>query len=333
MVVATDLLALTVLQAPGQWGADVCVGSAQRFGVPMGFGGPHAGFLAVANEKHLRVMPGRVIGACSNPPLRHGIVPVAAGTGSDGVVHACRVATGMSKDSNGRPALRMALQTREQHIRRDKATPNICTAQALLANMAASYAVYHGPDGLREIGGRVHRVAQTFAQGVQDAGHSLVSDTFFDTVSVKLGGGATADTVISAAYDAGINLRRVDDSTVGVAFDETATKADVAAVLRCFGASDDVDALAAATAGSTALGLPRDTPYLTNSVFNTYHSETNMLRYLHKLQSRDLSLTYGMIPLGSCTMKVWRALAFLVLTRTSHNYVWCCACMLVYLCS
>eukprot|EP00753_Platysulcus_tardus_P021851 PLAT9147.1.p2 GENE.PLAT9147.1~~PLAT9147.1.p2 ORF type:complete len:711 (-),score=384.50 PLAT9147.1:1198-3330(-) len=261
-----------MLKPPGEFGADIVVGSTQRFGVPLGFGGPHAGFLSTRDALKRR-MPGRLIG--------------------------------VSKDRVGEPALRMALQTREQHIRRDKATSNICTAQALLANMAAAYAIYHGPAGLRDIAARVHRSAAALGDGLRAAGYQLQHDSFFDTLVVDTTpAGRTADDVISAALSRGINLRRVDDSRVGVSMDETVTRADMDDLLASFGAEGDAEALAASAASMLPAELCRESDFLTHPIFNTHHSETQMLRYLYKLESRDLSLTTAMIPLGSCTMKL-----------------------------
>jgi len=257
VAVAADLLALVLLAPPGEWGADVVVGSAQRFGVPMGYGGPHAGFFATRDE-YRRNVPGRLVG--------------------------------VSVDDAGRPALRLALQTREQHIRREKATSNICTAQVLLANMAGFYAVYHGPDGLRAIAERVHGLARALAAGLP-----ALHDAFFDTVSVRV---ASADDVLARARTAGVNLRRIDGSTVGVALDETTTPEIVARVRDVLGARE----------GEPCGGLPapllRTSEILTHPVFRTYHSETQMLRYLRRLADRDLALDRTMIPLGSCTMKL-----------------------------
>ncbi|MCC6672502.1 MAG: aminomethyl-transferring glycine dehydrogenase [Planctomycetes bacterium] len=272
VVVATDLLALTCLTPPGEWGADMVVGNSQRFGVPMGFGGPHAAFLT-ARESHARQMPGRIIG--------------------------------LSRDAHGNPALRLALATREQHIRRDKATSNICTAQVLLAVMAAMYAIYHGPDGLAAIARRVHGMACALAEGLRKAGHTVVGAAFFDTVRVrpaKLGAGQ----VLAAALARGINLRDFGDGTVGVALDETANPTDVLDVLEAFGVErNSVDpAVLAKAPAALPKGLLRKSPYLTHPVFHRYHSEHEMLRYIHRLQAKDLSLTTSMIPLGSCTMKL-----------------------------
>jgi glycine dehydrogenase len=254
IAVAADLLALVLLTPPGEWGADVVVGSAQRFGVPMGYGGPHAGFFATRDE-YRRNLPGRLVG--------------------------------VSIDAAGRPALRLALQTREQHIRREKATSNICTAQVLLANIAGFYAVYHGREGLRAIAQRVHDLTAELAAGLTD-------QTFFDTISV---GVPDADKVLDRARAEGINLRRLDDRTVGIALDETTTPAVVARVRALLGAGD----------GPVA-GIPdalrRRSDILMHEVFRTYHSETQMLRYLRRLGDRDLALDRTMIPLGSCTMKL-----------------------------
>ena len=269
VVAATDLLALTLLTPPAEWRADVAVGSAQRFGVPMGYGGPHAGFLAARSEFKRR-MPGRIIG--------------------------------VSKDVHGSPALRMALQTREQHIRREKATSNICTAQALLAIMAAMYAVYHGSAGLRRIAQRVHALAHTLAQGLAEAGHTLVHSCFFDTLRVRPAGRSTA-AVLAAARDRRINLRDFGDGTVGVALDETVDPEDVADVLAAFGV-ESRGAPAVSDPPRLPAPLARTSPYLEDQVFKSYHAETEMLRYLRRLEAKDLSLTTSMIPLGSCTMKL-----------------------------
>ncbi|WP_440996418.1 aminomethyl-transferring glycine dehydrogenase [Arhodomonas sp. SL1] len=270
-VVATDLLALTLLTPPGELGADVVVGSAQRFGVPLFFGGPHAAFMAT-RDKHKRALPGRLVG--------------------------------VSVDSHGDPAYRLALQTREQHIRREKATSNICTAQALLAVIAAMYAVYHGPRGLERIAWRVHRLTAALAQGLTDAGWRLAGEAFFDTLTVEAGERAAA--CLEAADAAGYNLRDFGDGRIGIALDETATREDVAAVLGAFTGDDGVDVEALDRAADSALpaALARRSDYLTHPVFNTHHSETEMLRYLRRLGDYDLALDRAMIPLGSCTMKL-----------------------------
>ena len=269
-VVAADLLALTLLEAPGELGADVVVGSSQRFGVPLFYGGPHAGFMAVAAglERHL---PGRLVG--------------------------------VSVDAEGRPAYRLALQTREQHIRRDKATSNICTAQVLLAVVASMYAVYHGPEGLRTIATRTHRYAAVLAEALAQAGVEVETTAFFDTLTVRVAGRAAE--VVSDARDRGIHLRLVDDDRVGVSTSERTTRATLEQVLAAFGVPDvDVDGLDQATGDALPEELRRSTPYLTHEVFGSHHSETAMLRYLRRLSDRDYALDRGMIPLGSCTMKL-----------------------------
>ena len=273
-VVAADLLALTLLTPPGEFGADIAVGSAQRMGVPMGFGGPHAAYIACKSE-HARRMPGRIIG--------------------------------VSKDAHGNPALRMAIQTREQHIRRERATSNICTAQALLAIMASFYAVYHGPDGLRDIARRVHGMTIALAEGLKKMGVSVPSgQAFFDTLRVKPAKGSGAE-ALKAARAKGYNLRDFGDGTVGVTFDETTSREDVANVLSAFGATGaDADALLASSPTPPGdMGCPtRSSAFLTHTVFNLHHSETELLRYIFTLQGRDLSLAHSMIALGSCTMKL-----------------------------
>ncbi|WP_176016524.1 aminomethyl-transferring glycine dehydrogenase [Burkholderia sp. BCC0398] len=276
VVVAADLLALTVLTPPGEWGADVAIGNTQRFGVPMGFGGPHAAYMAVRDE-FKRQMPGRLVG--------------------------------VTVDAQGKPALRLALQTREQHIRREKATSNVCTAQALLAIMASMYAVYHGPHGLKTIALRVNRIAALFAAGVKQLGFATVNDTFFDTVTIDTG--ARTAQIHAFANAKRINLRRVSDTQVGVSVDETTTRDDLADLLDVFaqaagGTAPAVDALDAGLGGVAALpaGLERTSAYLTHPVFNRHHSETEMLRYLRSLSDKDLALDRSMIPLGSCTMKL-----------------------------
>jgi len=279
MIAAADPLALTVLKPPGEWGAQVVVGSAQRFGVPMFFGGPHAGFLT-CTEKLMRRLPGRMIG--------------------------------VSKDSRGQPALRMALQAREQHIRRDKATSNICTAQALLANGAAMYAIYHGPEGLRRIATRVHVLARMFARALDNAGVAGLSagQQMFDTVAVRLAAGSAAD-VAAAAAAAGLNIRVAGPDSVTVSFDETHSPEDVQALLAAFGVGVSEAQLQelAAEAGAQPLGglpsgLVRTSEFCTHPVFNSHHSETEMLRYMRLLESKDLALNHSMISLGSCTMKL-----------------------------
>ncbi|MFW6098308.1 MAG: glycine dehydrogenase (aminomethyl-transferring), partial [Chloroflexota bacterium] len=272
-VVATDLLALTLLRAPAAFGADVAVGNSQRFGVPMGFGGPHAAFMAT-HDDYARQIPGRLIG--------------------------------VSVDSTGAPALRLALQTREQHIRRERATSNICTAQVLLAIMASMYAVYHGPEGLRRIAQRVQLLTNILASQLQDAGYTITAGPLFDTVKIS-DGPRSQEEIIQAALANEMNLRRFDDGAVGLSLDETTTSADLLQLLDVFGieaTSSDLDSLADNVTLGYAGPHRRTGDYLTHPVFNSHHSETEMLRYIFKLQQRDLSLAYSMIPLGSCTMKL-----------------------------
>src|SRR5579864_3162724 len=272
VLVAADLLALTLLVPPGEWGADVVVGSSQRFGLPMGFGGPHAAFLATRDE-FKRNLPGRLVG--------------------------------VTLDSNSQPAYRLALQTREQHIRREKATSNICTAQVLLAVIASMYAAYHGPQGLSTIAARVHRLTGVLAAGMKLLGFAIVNDTFFDTLTVVTGS-QTGD--IHARSEAIANLRHVDATHVGVSLDETSTRADVLLLWQIFapdGASlPDFDAIEAVTGDSYPASLRRKTAFLTHPTFNRYHSETEMMRYLRRLADKDIALDRSMIPLGSCTMKL-----------------------------
>ncbi|MDP2823361.1 MAG: aminomethyl-transferring glycine dehydrogenase [Sulfuritalea sp.] len=277
VAVASDLMALVLLKAPGEMGADIALGSSQRFGVPPGFGGPHAAFFAT-REAHVRSMPGRIIG--------------------------------VSKDARGKTAYRMALQTREQHIRREKANSNICTSQVLLANMAGMYAVWHGPQGLRTIAARIHRLTALLASGL-----GISDRDFFDSFEVKAGACRPAKRnprqtesetakILQAACEAGYNLRRVDDETLGISLDETTTREDVAALLKIFGKSTPVEALDAARPCAIPVTLQRREPILAHPVFNTHHTEHGMLRYLKRLQNRDLALDHSMIPLGSCTMKL-----------------------------
>jgi len=268
LVVATDLLALTLIRPPGECGADVVVGSAQRFGVPLGYGGPHAAFLATRDELK-RQMPGRLVG--------------------------------VSKDARGRPAYRLALGTREQHIRREKATSNICTAQALLANLAALYAVYHGPQGLKAIARRVHRLTAHLAAGLAQLGRRVVNPTFFDTLTVAVD---DAEAVHRCAQSHRLNLRRLDAQHVGLSLDETCSAADVRRLLRIFNGDRAIVLEPSLPANDEPAIANRQSPFLTHPVFNRYHSETEMLRYLRRLEARDLSLCQAMIPLGSCTMKL-----------------------------
>ena len=270
VVVAADPLALTLLRSPGELGADVAIGSTQRFGVPMGFGGPHAAYLAVRKGLE-RQLPGRLVG--------------------------------VSVDADGAPAYRLALQTREQHIRREKATSNICTAQVLLAVMASMYAVYHGPDGLRGIALRAHRMATVLAAGLAEGGVEVAHGEFFDTVTAVVPGQAAA--VIAAARDLGVNLRLVDDDRIGIACDETTTRESLSLVWKAFGvAVSDVDGLDADTADALPPPLRRTSEFLTHPVFHAHRSETALLRYLRSLADKDVALDRSMIPLGSCTMKL-----------------------------
>ena len=274
VAVAADLLSLTLLEAPGEWGADVVVGSTQRFGVPMGYGGPHAAYFAT-REDFQRQVPGRMIG--------------------------------VTKDADGEMALRMALQTREQHIRRGRATSNICTAQVLLAVMASMYAVYHGPKGLRDIATRVHDLTKTLAEGLERTGHSVRHDAFFDTLRVDLQD-ATQAQVRKRAEAHEINLRYYDDGSVGVALDQTVSAEDLDALFTVFGATNGQKLYAEEVAAELDSGydgpMPRRTAYLEHPVFNQYHSEGELTRYMQSLADKDLSLIHSMIPLGSCTMKL-----------------------------
>ncbi|WP_296194528.1 aminomethyl-transferring glycine dehydrogenase, partial [uncultured Microbacterium sp.] len=271
VVVAADLLALTLLRSPGSLGADVAVGTTQRFGVPLGFGGPHAGYMAVRAGLE-RQLPGRLVG--------------------------------VSQDAEGHPAYRLALQTREQHIRREKATSNICTAQVLLAVMAAMYAVYHGPDGLRSIATEVASKAALLRDWIVDAGGEALHEHFFDTVRARVPGRAAA--IVAAAHDAGIQLLLVDDDTVGISVDETTTMTDLHRVARAFGGpeSRSFGFVAGANLDNLPPALRRADEFLTHEVFHAHHSETAMMRYLKQLADRDYALDRGMIPLGSCTMKL-----------------------------
>ncbi|EID0060141.1 aminomethyl-transferring glycine dehydrogenase [Vibrio vulnificus] len=270
--VATDLLASALVKPAGEMGADVVIGSAQRFGVPMGYGGPHAAFMAT-REQHKRTMPGRVIG--------------------------------VSIDAKGNQALRMAMQTREQHIRREKATSNICTAQALLANMASFFAVYHGEEGIRTIARRTHHMTAILAAGLTKSGYELAHNAFFDTITINTGDKTQA--LYTKAQAADINLRLLDGQ-IGISFDETTTVADIDALFAIFDVKESVNALSTDIAGNEFAAIPeacrRTSRFLTHPVFNTHHSETQMMRYLKQLENKDFSLTHGMIPLGSCTMKL-----------------------------
>ncbi len=278
VTVACDLLALTLITSPGELGADIAIGNSQRFGVPLGYGGPHAAFFAT-KDAYKRTMPGRLIG--------------------------------VTIDSQGQPALRLTLQTREQHIRREKATSNICTAQVLLAIVASMYAVYHGPEGLTRIATRTHMLARTLAEGLRAAGFNLTSDVFFDTVTVTV---RDADASLRAAVAAGFNLRRVDATTVGISLDETTRPQDVTALLAVFGASTPATATAADFGA-----LARTSSFMTHPVFHVHRSETEMLRYITRLQSKDLSLAHSMIPLGSCTMKLNATAEMIPVTWSGFN--------------
>ena len=274
VAVATDLLALTMLKPPGEWGADIAVGSSQRFGVPMGYGGPHAAFFAT-RDAHKRHLPGRIIG--------------------------------VSRDSAGRPALRMALQTREQHIRREKATSNVCTAQVLLAVIASMYAVYHGPDGLRRIAERVHTLATLLATALRRLGVRVVHEAFFDTLCVEVDA-QVSPRVLEAARARRINLRRISATRIGIALDEPTTLSDVADLVTLFSLNNVLPFMVQDPGARAQTAIPaelrRTSAYLTHPVFHRYRSETEMLRYIKQLEARDLSLTAAMIPLGSCTMKL-----------------------------
>jgi glycine dehydrogenase len=274
VVVATDLLALTLLRPPGEFGADIAVGSSQRFGVPLGFGGPHAAFLSAA-EGFKRQIPGRIVG--------------------------------VSKDVTGKMAYRLSLQTREQHIRREKATSNICTAQVLLAIMASMYAVYHGPEGLRRIAERIHGLAVVLAEGLRQLGFDVAAETYFDTIRVRLTK-MQSEPILFRANEAGINLRRHEDHSIGIALDEVSTEDEIRRLMEIFVGHDrlpfHVRTLSQSVTTSFPGNLARTSAYLTHEVFNRSHAEHEMLRYIHRLEAKDLSLVHSMIPLGSCTMKL-----------------------------
>lgn len=284
LIVAADLLSLVVLRSPGAFGADIVVGNSQRFGVPMGFGGPHAAFFAT-RDGFKRLMPGRLIG--------------------------------VSKDAQGRPGLRLALQTREQHIRREKATSNICTAQVLLAIMASMYAIYHGPDGLRRIARRVHGLAKVLGSGVVKLGFRLRHAEYFDTLCVDLGT-RNADAILKVAVLHRINLRKLDSHAIGISLDETTRPEDVVELWQVFNADQPAPfsfgELASQARADFDSPFRREGDFLKQPVFNSYHSETEMLRYIKRLESRDLSLTVSMTPLGSCTMKLNAAVEMLPIT-------------------
>ena len=287
VTVAADLLSLALLTPPGEFGADIAVGSTQRFGVPMGYGGPHAAYFAT-REAYKRQIPGRIVG--------------------------------VSKDVHGDPALRLALQTREQHIRRDKATSNICTAQVLLAVIASLYAVYHGPEGIKRIAERIHRLTVLLAAGLKRLGYKVSDQPVFDTLRVET---ANAQAMIETAQARQINLRLLNDQAIGISLDETTTGADLLALWEIFAGSDELPSLEALASEANFDPAPfeRTSPYLTDPVFNRYHSETELLRYLHRLESKDLSLTTSMIPLGSCTMKLNATAEIMPISWSEFNQI------------
>ena len=272
--VAADILSLALLTPPGEFGADIAVGSTQRFGVPLGYGGPHAAYFAT-KQKYQRQVPGRIVG--------------------------------VSKDAHGKPALRLALQTREQHIRREKATSNICTAQVLLAVIASMYGVYHGAAGIKAIAQKVHQLTATLVAGLEQLGYGIANKNFFDTIRVDTGAKSAAE-IIATAANHKINLRWLDSNAVGIAFDETTTQEDLIAIWQIFAGETELPFDIAKLINSQPFTIShqhlRTSDYLTDEVFNRYHSETELLRYLHQLETKDLSLTTSMIPLGSCTMKL-----------------------------
>jgi glycine dehydrogenase len=282
--VAADLLSLTLLTPPGEFGADIAIGNTQRFGVPLGYGGPHAAYFAT-RDAYKRQVPGRIVG--------------------------------VSKDSNGKPALRLALQTREQHIRRDRATSNICTAQVLLAVIASTYAVYHGPVGLRRIAERIHQLTATLAEGLQKLGYRLGASSFFDTVRVELAAKSLSE-ILAAAEARQINLRAIDDTAVGISLNETTTVEDLIDLWQIFAGTHElsfnVEELVKTASRHFDESFVRQSDYLTDPIFNSYHSETELLRYLYRLQKKDVSLNTSMIPLGSCTMKLNAAAEMLPVT-------------------
>lgn len=298
LIVATDLLALTRLKPPGEWGADVVVGNTGRFGVPTGYGGPHAAFFAVKDNLK-RKMPGRLVGrshdAQGNPAYRLSLQSMCPPTSSIRLHFL---------------SSRLIFLAREQHIRREKATSNICTSQALLANMAAMYAVYHGPQGLSRIADKVHGFTQVFASAVAGVGYTLVNESFFDTVTIDVNPVlAGAELVHIKATEAGINLRRINERHVGVTFDESVTAQELVSLINVFTsavAASPVSLSDLAEPKKTSIpdALKRTTSFLSHPIFNKHHSETEMLRYIHHLASKDLSLAHAMIPLGSCTMKL-----------------------------
>ncbi len=293
VTVAADILSLALLTPPGELGADIAVGSTQRFGVPLGYGGPHAAYFAT-KEKYKRQVPGRIVG--------------------------------VSKDIYGKPALRLALQTREQHIRREKATSNICTAQVLLAVIASMYCVYHGAEGIKNIAIRVHRLTATLALGLQELGYKVAAESFFDTLKIEAD---NAKDIVQLAATEKINLLLIDDGAVGISLDETTTEKDLVDLWRIFAGKDELPFTVAELRNDSPIppllrkdnSLKRSSQYLTDAVFNKYHSETELLRYLHKLESRDLSLTTSMIPLGSCTMKLNATAEMIPVTWTEFGNI------------
>ncbi|MBA2688471.1 MAG: aminomethyl-transferring glycine dehydrogenase [Gemmatimonadaceae bacterium] len=291
VTVAADLMSLVLLVPPGEWGADIVVGNSQRFGVPLGFGGPHAAFFATRDE-FKRQIPGRIIG--------------------------------VSRDSDGRPALRMALQTREQHIRREKATSNVCTAQVLLAVVASMYAVYHGPDGLKRIATRIHQLTAALAEGLRRLGYAVAYDDFFDTIRVETGKRDSAE-MLKRAEKLRINFRVLEGASLVIALDETTAERDVEDILSVFAKDDSggvaTDELVQGADSRYDERFKRTSAFLTHPVFNTHHSETEMLRYMNKLQSRDLSLVHSMIPLGSCTMKLNATAEMMPITWPGFNQI------------
>jgi glycine dehydrogenase len=291
VTVAADLLSLTLLQPPGEFGADIAVGNSQRFGVPLGYGGPHAAFFAT-REIYKRQMPGRIVG--------------------------------VSKDARGKPALRLALQTREQHIRRDKATSNICTAQVLLGVIASMYAVYHGPEGLKKIAQRIHLLACVFSEGLKRLGCKVGPDLFFDTLHVEKAS-MQADAVLASARESGINLRRLSETAVGISLNETNTIEDIRELLAFFSSQEQLpfslNELIDSVSPEYPAPLARESAYLTHPVFHRYHSETEFLRYAHRLETKDLALNTSMIPLGSCTMKLNAAAEMMPITWPEFNKI------------
>src|SRR5437870_5601073 len=291
VTVAADILSLVLLTPPGEWGADVVVGNTQRFGVPLGYGGPHAAYFATRDE-FKRHLPGRIIG--------------------------------VSRDADGKPALRMALQTREQHIRREKATSNVCTAQVLLAVVASMYAVYHGPQGLTRIARRAHGFAAALSEGLRRLGYAIVHDDFFDTIRIAVGK-RNSHKIVDEAQSRRINVRFMDDRTIVIALDETVTSADIENLLAAFngGKNPDfgVEDLAMGSDTRYDERFNRTTPFLTHPVFNKHHAETEMLRYMRGLERKDIGLDTSMIPLGSCTMKLNAASEMLPITWPEFSWL------------